>query len=169
MNEHLKEMLRYNAWADARLFEHCSGLTEEEFDAGLPGQDGTLRIILQHLATAPEAFARRIQGGDPVGAPPGPWPGIEALAKESAANDAVLLDLASTHGMDDEIDLPFMGTWVRFPRRFFFTHAIAHGTLHREQACVILATLGKPLDRDGWQYAEVMKYGGEVAGPGRGT
>ncbi len=169
MSELLAEFMRYNQWADARLLEHCAQLTEAELDTGMDGAYGSLRQTLQHLVEAPEVFARRITAGDPGPGPTREWPGVAELARLSAEYDARLVELASEVSSDSvaegTVDLYYMKTWVRFPRRFFFVHAMAHGTEHREQVCMMLARIGRPLDLDGWHFANAMNYGERVDGP----
>ena len=62
---------------------------------------------------------------------------------------------------DRNVELPYLGTFYRFPVAFILTHAFEHGVEHRTEVKIGLGQLGIPTpDLDGWAYASVAGYGG---------
>ena len=58
--------------------------------------------------------------------------------------------------------VPYGGKRPAFPASFFLTHAVAHGTLHRTEICMMMRMLGvEPPNLDGWEYAAAMGYGAD--------
>lgn len=165
MNEGLVEMFRYNAWANRELFEACRSLTDEQLDTHVPGTSGSVRELLVHIAGGQQTLILRTKGRQHEGELTrlSDWPGLETLLDVIAGTSAELIPLAETLRGDEEVDLPYQGKTYRFPKRFFLTHAMVHGTEHRTEVKVALAHIGiETPDLDGWPYAAGAGYGLEV-------
>jgi uncharacterized damage-inducible protein DinB len=158
-------MLRYNRWANARLFEACRSLGDDRLDARVAGTSGSVRELLLHVAGGQQTLVLRTQGRQHEGELTrwSPWPGFDAVFDAVTRSSDELVAIAEAIDPAAEVDLPWQGTVFRFPRSFFLVHAMAHGAGHRAEIKVALASIGvETPDLDGWWWAEAMGYGHEV-------
>ena len=161
----LVEMLRYNAWANARLLEACRDLTDEQLDAGMPETSGTVRQLLMHIVGAQQTYLLRTSGRQNEGElnRASPWPGMEELIKVANRTSDDLIRVAEQLQPESDVDLPYSGKLFRYPTRFFLVHAAEHGVEHRTETKLNLANVGFATpDLDGWEYSEFAGYGAEV-------
>lgn len=165
MNVPLAEMCRYNRWATLTLVDGCRALTEEQLDLRQPWTSGSVRELLLHIVGGQQTLALRTDGRQHEGElnRASEWPGWDAVrsaAEQSADN---LIAIAETLDEDVDIDLAWLGKRYRYPRSFFLVHAIEHGTEHRAELKLLLASVGIATpDLDGWEFAAAMGYGTEV-------
>jgi uncharacterized damage-inducible protein DinB len=167
MNLGLVEMLRYNAWANSRLFDACSDLSDEQLDARLPFASGPVRELLVHIVGAQQTYVLRTQGRQHEGelTRESPWPGMSELRAQAERTGQELISIADDLDPNAEVDLPYGGGIYRYPRRFFLVHAAEHSVEHRTEVKLTLASVGVDTpDLDGWEYAEFAAYGAQVAG-----
>lgn len=61
----IRELYRYNHWANARVFDAVSGLTREEFAKDLNGSYGSVRETLTHVVWAEWIWLQRWKGSSP--------------------------------------------------------------------------------------------------------
>lgn len=164
MNKALGEMFRYNAWANAQLFQACRLLVELEHEARVAGSLRSLRELLMHIADGERTLVMRTNGHQPSEPVWSQWPGIEPLIETVTQSGADLIAIAERLDDDDEeVELAFRGTKYRYPRRFFLVHAMEHSAEHRTELKVLLAGNGiETPDLDGWHYASSVGYGVEV-------
>ncbi|MEX2372780.1 MAG: DinB family protein [Dehalococcoidia bacterium] len=165
MNAPLAAMLRYNRWANLRLFEECRGLSDALLDARVEGVSGSVRTLLLHLAGGQQTFVLRTQGRQHEGelSRSSAWPGVDALLDVVAETSDRLVAIAEALDEDVDVDLPWQGKAFRFPRSFFLVHAVEHGVEHRTEVKVALAHLGVPTpDLDAWSWAPQAGFGAEV-------
>ena len=161
----LVEMLRYNAWANARLLDACRALSERELDAGMPETSGTVRQLLMHIVGAQQTYVLRTRGRQHEGElnRSSPWPGMEQLITMAKSTSDELVAIAERLQPESEVDLPYSGKTYRYPTRFFLVHAAEHGVEHRTEIKLNLANVGFPTpDLDGWEYSEFAGYGVEL-------
>ena len=62
MDAGIVEMLAYNAWANDRLFDACTDLTDDELDASLEFASGSVRELLVHIVGAQQTYVLRTKG-----------------------------------------------------------------------------------------------------------
>ena len=151
----LVKIFEHNNWANQRIIEVCSALSDEQLDME-PNSvtKGNIRETLIHLAasqrgylallisplkarpTSPISFAELEESIRTTGE------GLLALAKQS---QTILESRLRTR------DGFLVEPWV------VMLQAINHATEHREQIKSMLSSLGvTPPDIDGWDYGEVM-------------
>ncbi len=151
----LEKLFKHNNWANLRIFEVCSTLSDEQLDAEpQSATKGSIRITLSHLVTAQQGYLAlltlpvevRLQAAAP----------ITDLQKSLLASGEGLLALAKADpGKHSQTRLRttnghFVEPWV------VMLQVINHATEHREQICSMLSALGvTPPDLDGWAYGEV--------------
>lgn len=166
MNQGLAEMFRYNAWANAELFEACRALTEDQLEMHVRGVSGPVRELLMHIAGGQQTFILRTKGSQHEGELDrhSAWPGMETVIHIAASTSQELIAIAEQLEHDEDVGLPYQGKTYRFPKSFFLVHAMEHSTEHRTEVKVALAHLGiETPDLDGWHYSQAAGYGQEIA------
>jgi len=150
----LERMFEHNNWANLRIIEACSALSEEQLDAEPQTVvKGTIRETLTHLVssqhnylsilTLPVEERKRIKPStsELYDAARRSGKGLIALAKDVS----VLKDRLQT------TDGHYVEPWV------IMVQVINHAHEHREQICSMLNALGvTPPDMDGWSYGEAV-------------
>jgi uncharacterized damage-inducible protein DinB len=167
MNLGLVEMLRYNLWANERLFEACRALTDAQLDHRLAVTSGSTRELLVHIVGGQQTFVLRTKGRQHEGElhRGSPWPGMAELVELARGTSRELVAITETLDPEREVDLPYQGQSYRFPVRFFLAHAAEHGVEHRTEVKLNLADAGvETPDLDGWEYGESAGYGSVVPG-----
>ena len=151
----LARVFEHNNWANQKIVEACSTLTDEQLDA--PPQsatEGSIRNTLLHLVSAQYGYLRLLtlpieERRDRVT--------VEFAELERSLNDSGerLLELAR-----DASKLP--GTRLQTRDDYYvepwviMVQIINHATEHREQIKSMLTALGiTPPDIDGWDYGFV--------------
>lgn len=153
----LARVFEHNNWANSRMLEACSALTDAQLDAPpKSATKGTIRETLSHLVRAQQNYLRHLTRVEP----PFTWkdpPPMEKLRESLALSGVGFLAIAR----DEAGKLPgqrlqtrdgaLAEPWV------VMVQAINHATEHREQINSMLTDLGvPPLDLDGWSFAEVI-------------
>jgi len=152
MSDWTTAFYRQNEWANLALIDLCSGLSDEQLDATVPGTYGTIRETLRHIVSAEGGYAFRL-GDEPTTRLKGndPWPGFDALAEMASAAAEVFVASVSGDpsrtirvGGDDPWDTEAAVIAVQ---------VLNHGTEHRSQIATILTTLGiEPPELSGWEW-----------------
>src|SRR5215469_9063849 len=62
----LPDFFRFNLWANQRLLDACSTLTDEQLDMTATGTYGSIRDTLIHLFAAEEGYAGHFTGTRPT-------------------------------------------------------------------------------------------------------
>lgn len=65
MDTTLVELFRQNQWANLRLLDACSELSEEQLDASIVGTYGSIQDTLCHIMAAEERYVYRLTGDLP--------------------------------------------------------------------------------------------------------
>lgn len=156
MKSHFARMAKYNAWANARVYEEARGLPDEAYRRNVGAFFGSLHGTLNHLLVTDRIWMRRFTG---TGDDPKKLNAIlfEDLASlEQARKDEDQRILRYVDGLtDSELskELAYAttkGAPQRNPLGDLLAHLFNHQTHHRGQAHAILTVLGvpepKPLD-----------------------
>lgn len=151
MLRHLQMFADYNRWANARVYEACADLSEEEFRADKGAFFGSAQRTLNHLLAADRIWQKRFTG---TGEAPASLDMIlfEDFAEMRAAREAEdrrLIDWVNSLTNDDlrrivsysPITMP---TKIEQPLGPILSHVFNHQTHHRGQVHTILTSLGKP-------------------------
>lgn len=153
----LDRVLRHMAWANAGLFERLRTLDDAALALSAPRNEWTVAMIIEHLVSAAERYAARLEGAprDPGKAPPAAIAELDALAARCAAADARIRAQAALP--DGIFHNPSFGSEPH-ARSTVIGQAIHHATEHRAQIAGALATNGRDvidLDAlDAWSYGE---------------
>jgi uncharacterized damage-inducible protein DinB len=158
----LDRTLRHMAWANAGLFERLRTLDDDSLALAAPRNEWPVARILDHLVTAAERYAARLEGAarpeDTI--PPTAVAELDALAARCAAADARIRAQAAIP--DGMVANPAFGTLPR-ARSTVIGQAIHHATEHRAQIAGALATNGvDAIDLDAldvWAYGEAEGLG----------
>jgi uncharacterized damage-inducible protein DinB len=162
-NEPLAQVLRYNRWANERIVDACRSLTDGQLDEHVQGaEERTIRETVFHIAAGQLDFVARMGGQAQDRGQARTWAGFEALAETLARGSDALLEAAEGLVLDADIVVPYMDKRPAFPKSLFITHAVAHGTMHRTEICMMMRAIGvEPPNLDGWEYAAAMGFGAE--------
>lgn len=150
----LARIFEHNNWANMKIVDACSGLTDEQLDA--PPQsatEGNIRSTLLHLVSAQYGYLRILtlpleERLERVTVP------YAELAESLKNSGDRLLELAS-----DASKLPATRLQTRDGHHVepwvIMVQIINHATEHREQIKSMLTALGvTPPSIDGWDYGE---------------
>ncbi|MDL1944992.1 hypothetical protein FBQ99_21960 [Chloroflexi bacterium CFX2] len=153
----LARLFEHNNWANQKIMEVCSALTDDQLDA--PPQsatEGSIRSTLTHLVSAQHGYLRLLtipleERKDRVTLQ------FDELQESLKSSGERLLELAR-----DESKLPTTRLRTRDDYRVepwvVMIQIINHATEHREQIKSMLTALGiEPPSIDGWDYGDAMK------------
>jgi uncharacterized damage-inducible protein DinB len=140
MQEHLRRMARYNAWANRRLYAACEQLAEDEYHKPRPAFFGSIHGTLNHLLLGDWIWLARIEGGPSpkVRLDDRPCGSLAELKAARAAEDGRIIDLVDGYAEDD------LSRQVRYrrvtapdemvtPLHVCWLHLFNHQTHHRGQ------------------------------------
>lgn len=151
MTHHFRMFADYNRWANARLYEACGLLSEEEFRADKGAFFRSAEGTLNHLLAADRIWLKRFTGEGTVPTSlDGPL--YATFAELRAARD--IEDQRIIDWVDGltEGDLSAIISYqpvtmpekVELPLGPVLTHVFNHQTHHRGQVHTILTSLGQP-------------------------
>ena len=151
----LVKLFEHNNWANLRIIQACSALSDKQLDAKpQSATKGSIRRTLLHLVASQQGYLSLLTL--PLEARPDAPPAFTELQKVASISGEGFLALAR-----DEASKPLKARlqtkdgylvepWV------VMVQAINHATEHREQISSMLSALGvTPPDLDGWSYGEV--------------
>ena len=155
----LHHLVAHHAWANARLLEFCEQLDDQQLAATAPGAVGTVAETLRHFVQAEAGYLSRLA---PELIPPD-WdphlardlPSIRARAEHLAS---LWLEYAARDPDPSEIRRKqWPDVTHEFPAYMEITQALHHSTIHREQVCMILTSIGvAPPDLQPLAWADEM-------------
>lgn len=149
----LEKLFEHNNWANLRIIQACSALSDEQLDAEPQSATrGSIRSTLSHLAGAQAGYLSLLTL--PVEERVRVTPAFDELQEFVSKSGEGLLALA--RGVQKPLkpqlqtrDGYFVESWV------LMVQIINHATEHREQIKSMLSALGViPPDIDGWSYGE---------------
>ena len=142
----LQRLFRYNAWANARVFDVCLGLPSALLDEEARGTSGTLARTLKHLVGVEDAYLAllRGQGAEVLGSRE------EYLAHEVAwfANRSAELGAAYlawlASGDRQALERDLRVPWFDFPvsGQDGLLQVLTHSCEHRAQVLSVLGASG---------------------------
>ncbi len=150
----LVELIRYNNWANAKVFAACLTLTEEQLAASAPGSYGSIHATLGHIIAAEADYINRLTGEGPQ--PPFQWedrPGLDDIFAFSSIVASALLDVVQRVPPDHIVHEEEGGNTMDYKASLLFIQVINHGIEHRTNITTILSALDLPAPEvDGWGY-----------------
>ena len=148
----LLQALRYNKWANLRLLDVCSKLTDEQLKLESAGTYGTIAATFQHLLSAEQRYLKRLVGFEPQLSEKDEFPGLAQLKEHAQQSGEMLIRAVGRFdpdGTSEGRDERQVKHWVAM------TQAIHHGTDHRTHVCTILGQNGISYgDLDVWAFAD---------------
>ena len=151
----LEKLFEHNNWANLRIIQTCSALSDEQLDAEpQSATKGSIRRTLSHLVASQQGYLRTLTL--PLEARLDAATVAFAELQESAGKSGEgLLALARGEQIPLKPQLQTRDGYLVEPW-VLMVQVINHATEHREQICSMLSALGvTPPDLDGWSYGEV--------------
>ena len=161
----LRDLFRYNGWANARVFDYCRNLDASLLGEAAPGTNGSLEETLKHLIGVEAAFLTMVQGHalESRGS-------VESFMAHDLAwfadqvaplTDGFLAILANPSDgiFDREIKVPWFS--FRVTAHDGLLQVLSHSAQHRAQVFSVLGSKGH--DVPGLDYARMV---GEAQKPG---
>jgi uncharacterized damage-inducible protein DinB len=151
MAQHFRMFADYNRWANARLYEACRLLSDEEFRADKGAFFGSAQRTLNHLLAADRIWLKRFTGEGSVPA------SLDGLLYETFADLRAARDIEDQRIIDwvdglTEADLSAIISYkpvtmpdkIELPLGPLLSHVFNHQTHHRGQVHTVLTALGRP-------------------------
>ena len=148
MQEHFKRFAAYNAWANARLYDAATALTDFERKRDIKGYFASLHGTLNHLLVADRIWLKRLTGTGEAPDALGTvlYDAFTALREAREAEDERLSGyVAGLDGAAFDDTLTYTDTRGEaraLPVKVILAHLFNHQTHHRGQATQMLRQLG---------------------------
>src|SRR5712691_11293874 len=153
MTTGLRDFFTYNLWANLRLLNACSQLTDAQLDATTQGTFGSVRETLLHMFASEEGYARSLTGNipDPRLADFTHFPGFDELKLRAERSGKELITASQQRDLGQILHLD--GGTYDAPAIIVVIQAINHGIDHRSQIATLLSQQAIELpDLDAWGY-----------------
>jgi uncharacterized damage-inducible protein DinB len=156
----LPDFFQYNLWANLRMLDACTHLSDAQLDATTKGIYGSVRETLIHMFAAEEGYARTLTGKIPTPALDNlaDFPGFDELLRHAKESGEALIAFAGQvqQGELSQI-LHLDGGTYDAPVIIVVIQAIDHAIDHRSQIATLLSQQGiEPPDLDAWAYNDTM-------------
>ena len=149
MSDVLLQALRYNRWANLRLLDVCSELSDEQLQLDSTGTYGSIAATWLHLLAAEQRYLRRLTGFEPQISEKDEFPGIATLRQHADRSGDALIESVGHFDPDGTS----AGGDSRVKHWLVMTQAIHHGNDHRTHICSILGQNGISYgDLDVWAF-----------------
>ena len=151
----LEKLFEHNTWANLRIIQACSSLSDEQLDAEPQSvTKGSIRSTLLHLVTSQHGYLSLLTL--PVEARVRITPAFAELSASATSSGEGLLALARGEQQPLKPQLQTRDEYLVEPW-VVMLQAINHATEHREQIKSMLTALGvTPPDIDGWDYGDAV-------------
>ena len=152
--ELLRLLFQYNQWADGRMVEACSALTNEQFTRDLGSSFRSARDTLVHLYGAEWVWNERIEGRSPTSLVAGAgFPDLASVRAKLEEMDSYYIDYVTRLTPQDLERVihykSFAGEEFSNPLWQTLHQLTNHASYHRGQITTLLRQLGaKPVTTD---------------------
>jgi uncharacterized damage-inducible protein DinB len=154
--EHTRSLIAYNEWANTKVLEAATGLSEEELGRQVSGSHESVRMTLLHMVRVQTWWLSVLNGKPDVSSPP---EGYERMPFEEVrrwfARSHEDLKAYAAGLTDERLEAevsafhPGEKKEYRWPSWQLVSHLVNHGSHHRAEAGLMLASLGRsPGDMD---------------------
>lgn len=106
----LVKLFEHNLWANLKVCDVCSRLTEAQLDATVAGTAGSVRATLMHLARAEQRYVERLSGRTLTIHERDVWSGVESVRAAIEASGRALIDLAGRADPDEVFSVDYQGS-----------------------------------------------------------
>ena len=157
MTTGLPDFFTYNLWANLRLLDACSHLSDAQLDATMTGTFGSVRETLMHMLAAEEGYARALTGTSPTARLEelSTLPGFDELRRRAKRSGEALIRVAEQGELSQILHLD--GGTYDAPAIVVVIQAINHAIDHRSQISTLLSQQDiVPPDLDSWAYNDAM-------------
>lgn len=150
----LRSLFAYNQWANQRVFDAVTPLSEEQFARPLSSSFSSIRDTLGHIVGAEWVWLRRWNGESPSSIPDFVTSStVESLRTKLSdierERDRFLASLAEPELARQLTYTNFAGERLSYSLRDLFVHVVNHSTYHRGQIATMLRQVGaKPIGTD---------------------
>src|SRR5262245_21856687 len=89
------QLFRHNRWANLKIADACTSLSDGQLDATVQGTAASIRETLKHLAGAEERYVALLTSAPrPESRERGPWTGVTAIRDALARSGDELVAIA---------------------------------------------------------------------------
>lgn len=156
----LPTFFQHNTWANLRLYDLCTQLSEAQLASCTEGTYGSIGRTLQHLAGGQENYLEALTGerfAAPL-RPDDPFLGMIALRQRIQQSSAALEMAAEEFSADRLLRGTRRGENYEIAASIVLLQAINHATEHRAQVATILTQQGiEPPTIDAWAFNEARR------------
>lgn len=160
----IRELFDYDAWANARVLEAASGLTDTQLRDDRAGM-ASLADALRHIASAQHGWWCFWTNTERVHLPEVPAEGVVDTVSEWLDHSREELR-TFVQSLDDAalertyVDTDDEGRPVTFHLWEMMVHVVNHGTQHRSEVATALTVLGRsPGDLDFCDFVDALRRG----------
>jgi uncharacterized damage-inducible protein DinB len=138
----------YDRWANARILDAVSGLTEEQFTMDMKSSHGSIRDTLSHILAAEWIWLERWNGVSPQALlNPSAFPTVDALRERWSEVDRgykEFIERVTDASLDTVITYTnTKGEKWSYPLVQMLQHVMNHSSYHRGQVVTMLRQLGE--------------------------
>jgi uncharacterized damage-inducible protein DinB len=147
--EHARSLIAYNEWANQKVLEAAAALNEEEFGREVSGSHESVRRTLVHMVRVQAWWLSVLNGKPEASSRP---EGYEQMpfeeVRQSFARSHDDLKAYAAGLTEERLETkvaafhPGEGKEYRWPSWELLSHLVNHGSLHRAEAGIMLASLG---------------------------
>ena len=153
----LPDFFRYNLWANLRLLDACTHLSDAQLDATMTGTFGSVRETLMHLFASEEGYVRSFTGTTPT--PPlkelTTFVGFDELRRRAERSGNELITIVEQRDLSQIFYLD--GGTYEAQAIVVVIQAINHAVDHRSQIATQLSQQNIELpDLDAWAYNDAI-------------
>ena len=157
MTTGLPDFFKYNLWANLRLLNACTQLSDAQLDATTKGTFGSVRETLIHMFAAEEGYVRALTGKIPT--PPledlTHFPDFDELRRRAERSGKELITVAKQGELSQILYLD--GGSYKAPVIVVLIQTVNHAIDHRSQIATLLSQQDvMPPDLDGWSYNDAI-------------
>jgi uncharacterized damage-inducible protein DinB len=154
--EHTRSLIAYNEWANQKILEAARSLSEDEFGRQVTGSHESVRRTLLHIVRA-QTWWLSVLNGKPEALPPPegyeqmPFEEVRRWFTRSHDDLKAYTEGLTQERLDTEVSAfhPGENKEYRWPSWQLASHLVNHGSHHRAEAGLMLASLGhSPGDLD---------------------
>jgi uncharacterized damage-inducible protein DinB len=145
--EHARSLIGYNEWANQKVLDAAAALSDEEFGRGVSGSHESVRRTLVHMARVQAWWLSVLNGKPEASSPPDESIPFEEVRQWFGRSHDDLKTYAAgltAERLDAEVSAyhPQEQKEYRWPSWELLSHLVNHGSHHRAEAGIMLASLG---------------------------
>jgi uncharacterized damage-inducible protein DinB len=146
-HEDIQSLFAYNRWANARILEAVSPITEEDLKMDMSSSHGSVHGTLTHILAAEWIWLMRCNGASPKALfDPDEFPDLNSLKArwaEVEQQQQKLIDELAEKSLSRTVRYTnTQGEQWEYPLGQVLQHVVNHSTYHRGQVVTMLRQLG---------------------------